>query len=132
MSGLREFRAYELSAHDLADLIANQETAIITIGRSKVARLFILPLDRWRETIASVYAEYVGGDIERVSTRTTRGQLDEHLMMNILMNQVDTEWRPYRFAILTLDGADASYLVPANECWQKQVNNKETNDDTKS
>jgi len=50
------------------------------------------------------------------------------VMMDILMNQVDTEWRPYRFAILTLDGADAAYLVPANECWRGRVENgaKET------
>ena len=132
MSGLREFRAYELSAHDLADLIANQETAIITIGRSKVARLFILPLDKWRDVITRVYGDCAEIGVRRVSTRTTRGELDERVMMDILMNQVDTGWRPYRFAILTLDGADAAYLVPANECWQKQVNNKETNDDTKS
>jgi len=126
MNELREFRAYELSARDLADLIANQETAILTIGRSKVARLFILPRDKWRDVIASIYGDCAEKDAKRVSTRTTRGQLDERVMMSVLMNQVDAEWQPSRFGMLTLDGADAAYLVPANECWQAQINGVET------
>jgi len=127
MREMKELRAYELSARDLGEMVANQEVSIITIGRSRVARLFVLPLGTWRETIAGIYGEDAENDVRRVSTRTTRDELDERTMMAILMNQVDENWQPHQFAILTQASADAAYLVPANEYWQKQVESETEN-----
>jgi len=120
---MKELRAYELSAHGLAEAIANQEPLTITIGRSKVARLFVLPKQQWHEAIVQVYGNGAENEAKRVSTRTTRDELDEATMMSLLMAQVDAEWKPKSFGMLTLDGADAAYLVPANEYWRERVEN---------
>ena len=122
---LRQFRAYTLNARDLAQAVANQEEFILTIGRSKVARLYVLPRDKWQGAIAEVYGLDAEQEAHRTSTRTTRDELDEATMMRLLIEQVDKDWQPARFGILTLDGADAAYLVPANEYWRRRVNGEQ-------
>ena len=118
---LKEYRTYSLGARELAEAVANQEPLLLTVGRSKVAKFYILPLDKYRPLIIETYGEDAEKDAKRVSTRTRRDELEEATLMAILMEQVDADWQPARFGVLTLDGADAAYLVPANEYWQGRV-----------
>lgn len=123
---MQQFRGYEFSAAELSRVTASQQPVILTVGRSKVGQLYVLPMPSWGDTFRAAFgfgAEDESG-LCRVTTRTAKNDgLDEGMLLGVLMGQVDEHGVMAGDAcvIVTLGGDDAAYLVPASRYWQERV-----------
>ena len=121
---MREFRGYDFIAKRLAEQVAAQEVCILTVGRSKVGRVYVLPLSAWSVALWEAYGGTALDRMQRVTTRTSkRDGLSEGVLLGVLVDQVDAEWKPTPDAclVVTLEGRDAAVLVPANAYWRGKV-----------
>ena len=121
---MKEFRGFDLSAARLVEQIAAQEVCVLTVGRSKVGRLYVLPIQAWSVALWEAYGGNALDRMQRVTTRTSkRDGLSEGVLLGVLMGQVDAEWKPTPDAclVVTLEHRDAAVLVPANAYWRGKV-----------
>lgn len=127
---MEQFRGYEFTAAVLAVVVASQEPAILTVGRSKVGKLFVLPCATWTEAVVDTYDEGTAAGMRRVTTRTSKEDgLDEGTLLGVLVEQVDEEGKMIGDACLVVTlksqgvarSQDAAFVVPANEYWRGVV-----------
>jgi len=102
--------------------MARKEPVILALGHSKAIRLYVLPMS-WESAIASYYGGYPGhADEARFSLRDVRS---EAVVAPIVMDQYTDDGIPLRYGVITVDGADAAFVVPANAYWRALVESGE-------
>ena len=125
---MQEYRGYELSAAALGRELVAGQVCVLTVGKSKVGRLFVLPLATWEQAFVMEFGADVLGDLARVSTRTaTNDGLEEAVLLRVLVEQVDVGGNMVATSCLVvrLGGEDAAILVPANAFWRERTGYKE-------
>jgi hypothetical protein len=121
---MKPFRGYEFTAAELTRVANSQEPVVLTVGRSKVGKLYVLPIQSWSVSIWEIYGGNALDKMSRVTTRTSKSDgLSEGVLLGVLMGQVDENWKPVPDSclVITLDGDDSAVLVPANAYWRVRV-----------
>ena len=121
---MQEYRGYELSAAALGRELVAGQVCVLTVGKSKVGRLYVLPLAAWEQEFESVYGDGVLARLRRVSTRTASDDgLEESVLLGVLVEQVDVVGQMVGDACLVVrvGGEDGAILVPANALWRARV-----------
>jgi hypothetical protein len=112
---MQEYGARRLASRTLDEIVIAGEPCILWNGKAH-ASVIALPFKAWSDRIACVY-----GDRPPIACVDRMG-LTEEVVVNILTNQVDADWQPCAYGLLTTgSGTGALYLVPANAHWLGEV-----------
>jgi hypothetical protein len=103
--------------------IERGEAFVIQAGRPTVVEVLALPLNKWRGS-AAVTEKY---DLQK-APRIGLSDLTAGLIIQIVAQQVDANWKPKAHAILTYSGRDALLLVPSNDYWVSLVGKEGASD----
>ena len=125
---LNEYRGYDLSAKALGSELVAGRICVLTVGKSKKGRLFVLPLVAWKTEFVDEFGQAVFDGLRRIYTRTTTsGGLSEAVLLGVILEQVDAHGNMVgdSCAVVKLTGEDAAILVPANAFWRARVGAEE-------
>ena len=109
---MRQISANSLSTQIVLD--AKDEVIELYAGNPPLIRALLLPLDEWADAI---YAAY--GDEE--PHRTGLQGMSATYLGSLVADQVGEDGQQHRFSVLTVNGVDVDFVVPANAYWRAQV-----------
>jgi len=112
---MKSVRARRVSADTLSSIAFSGEPTLFFAGKSDGVQVYALLAREWRDRVESVYKG-------TAPLRLTRGELTESALLAIVTGQVDEQWQPKGYGLLTVDDTtDGLYLVPANAYWTRIV-----------
>lgn len=112
MPELREFRGTRLPASVISDVLYDDEVIELYVGRTQTVRVLMLP-PSWANKVRDVYRH-------RQPIRMTRETLTAKKITRIVQHQVDADWKPLIYGVVTQSKRCAS-VVPGNAYWRGEV-----------
>ena len=117
---MREIPVRRMPASTARQIVREGRPVLFYAGKPDARRRVLgLPATaRWAPLVKDVYR-----DVEPIHL-DHHTQLDDGVVTRIIVEQVDGEWLPLRYAILSMAGAEVFYIVPDNAYWRGQVGEK--------
>ena len=113
---MKEIGARRLASATFKGLVdLGEPVAFYTGHTGRERRVIALPADQWTDNVLGVYA---GVDPVRLTHHT---EIDDGLIVRLLTEQVDEDWRPKAYAALVQGDAVVWWIVPANGYWLGRV-----------